>query len=211
MGSAIATGRDFFAVLNDRHSVKKYEPTHKMSRKEINELLENTQKAPSAWNLQHWKFLVVEDQAAKERLLPIAYGQQQIVDASIIVCVLADTEANQNVEPIYSDAVNKGYMPENVKESLVKQIDSAYTIPNMGKDQGIMNASLAAMQLMLTAKAMDYDTCPMGGFDRQKMIEEFNIPKRYIPTMLISVGKGKEPAYPSTRFDVDEVTIWNSF
>ncbi|MCA1032439.1 nitroreductase family protein [Bacillus timonensis] len=211
MATATLTKKDFFTVLDDRHSVKSYDASHKMTKEEINQLLEETQKAPSAWNLQHWKFLVLENQAAKDKALPIAYGQRQVADASIVVCILADTEANKNAQPVFSSAVNKGYMPQEVMDSLIGQIEGAYQIPGMGKDQGIMNSSLAAMQLMLVAKAMDYDTCPMGGFDRQKMIDEFQIPPRYIPTMLISVGKAKEPAYPSTRFSIEEVTIWNSF
>jgi nitroreductase len=203
--------RDFYTVVNDRHSVKKYDPTYTMPMEDIKELIVNTQKAPSAWNLQHWKFLIIDKKETKEKVLPIAYGQEQVVTASIVVCILADTEANKNAEPIFSDAVDKGYMTKEIKDNLINQIEGAYTIPDMGKDQGIMNSSLAAMQLMLVAKAMDYDTCPMGGFDRQKMTEEFNIPTRYIPTMLISVGKASEPAHPSSRFHYDEVTIFNSF
>jgi nitroreductase len=208
---SVETKRDFFTVIDDRHSVKKYDPSHEMTETEIKELIENTQKAPSAWNLQHWKFLILNTKETKEKVLPIAYGQEQVVTASIVVCILADIEANKNAKPIFSDAVEQGYMTQEIMDNLIGQIEGAYTIPDMGKDQGIMNSSLAAMQLMLVAKAMDYDTCPMGGFDRQKMIEEFNIPPRYIPTMLISVGKASEPAHPSSRFNYDEVTIFNNF
>jgi nitroreductase len=202
---------EFFTVVNDRHSVKKYDPSHVMSTEEVRELIDNTQKAPSAWNLQHWKFLIIDKKEQKDKVLPIAYGQDQVVTASIVVCILADTEANKNAEPIFSDAVENGYMTQEIKDNLIGQIEGAYQIPDMGKDQGIMNSSLAAMQLMLVAKAMNYDTCPMGGFDRQKMIETFNIPARYIPTMLITVGKGTEPAHPSSRFSFDEITVFNTF
>jgi nitroreductase len=206
-----AIRNDFFTVVNERHSVKKYDPSHKMTVEEIHELIESAQKAPSAWNLQHWKFLIIKDDEVKQKALPIAYGQQQIVESSILICILADLEANKNALPIYEDAVEKGLIPRVVMESLIKQIEDAYKIPGMGKDQGILNSSLAAMQLMLSAKALGYDSCPMGGFDRQKMIDEFNIPSRYIPTMLISIGKAKERAYPSSRLSFNEVTIWNTF
>ncbi|UII57731.1 nitroreductase family protein [Cytobacillus spongiae] len=206
-----ATKPDFYSVINERHSVKKYDASHKMTKEEIHQLLEDSQKAPSAWNLQHWKFLVLESDEAKAKALPIAYGQQQVADASIVVCILADTEANKNADPVFEEAVQKGYMPREVKDSLIQQIEGAYTIPDMGKDQALMNSSLSAMQLMLVAKGMGYDTCAMGGFDRQKMTEEFHIPSRYIPTMLISVGKAAEAAYPSTRFQVEDVTIWETF
>ncbi|WP_281287212.1 nitroreductase family protein [Paenibacillus hemerocallicola] len=74
-----------------------------------------------------------------------------------------------------------------------------------------MNASLAAMQLMLATKEAGLDSCPMGGFDSEKLIEAFRIPERYIPVMLVSVGKAAKPAYPSSRFEVEAAAVWNSF
>jgi nitroreductase len=203
--------QDPISILKERHAVKKYDSTVKMSKQEIKELIDLTQSAPSSWNLQHWKFLVFEDQAAKEKLLPIAYGQQQIVQASIDVAILGDLEANKNAEAIYTEAVKKGYMTQEIKNTLIQQIERAYQNPQVARDQAVLNASLAAMQLMLSAKAMGYDSCPMGGFDVQKLVEAFQIPPRYIPIMLISIGKAAQPAYPSTRFPAEQVTIWNTF
>ena len=189
--------QDPISILKERHAVKKYDSTVKMSKQEIKELIDLTQSAPSSWNLQHWKFLVFEDQAAKEKLLPIAYGQQQIVQASIDVAILGDLEANKNAEAIYTEAVQKGFMTQEIKNTLIQQIEMAYQNPQVARDQAVLNASLAAMQLMLSAKAMGYDSCPMGGFDVQKLVEAFQIPPRYIPIMLISIGKAAQPAYPS--------------
>jgi nitroreductase len=203
--------QDPISILKERHAVKKYDSKVKMSKQEIKELIDLTQSAPSSWNLQHWKFLVFEDQAAKEKLLPIAYGQQQIVQASIDVAILGDLEANKNAEAIYTEAVKKGYMTQEIKNTLIQQIERAYQNPQVARDQAVLNASLAAMQLMLSAKAMGYDSCPMGGFDVQKLVEAFQIPPRYIPIMLISIGKAAQPAYPSTRFPAEQVTIWNTF
>lgn len=203
--------QDPISILKERHAVKKYDSTVKMSKQEIKELIDLTQSAPSSWNLQHWKFLVFEDQAAKEKLLPIAYGQQQIVQASIDVAILGDLEANKNAEAVYTEAVQKGYMTQEIKNTLIQQIERAYQNPQVARDQAVLNASLAAMQLMLSAKAMGYDSCPMGGFDVQKLVDAFQIPPRYIPIMLISIGKADQPAYPSTRFPAEQVTVWNTF
>lgn len=67
------------------------------------------------------------------------------------------------------------------------------------------------MQLMLAAKAKGYDTCPMGGFDREKLIQALNIPPRYIPVMLIVIGKPAAPARPSNRFPLEKLVIRESF
>ncbi|PYI51024.1 nitroreductase family protein [Paenibacillus flagellatus] len=200
-----------FSPFLERHAVKKYDPNAKMSRDEIKKLLEIAQQAPSAWNLQPWTFLVIDEPEAKQKLLPIAFGQQQVVDASMTVAVLGDLEAQRNAESVYQPAVASGMMTAEVKDRLVGQIESAYANPQTARDQAFLNAALPAMQLMLAAKSMGYDSCPMGGFDATKLSEAFRIPDRYIPIMLIAVGKATHPAYPSTRFEVDAVTKWNTF
>lgn len=206
------TQREFTALVRERHSVKHYDASHTLSEQEIIELLEVANCAPSAWNLQHWKFLVIHTEAAKEKLLPIAYGQKQVVDASVVVAILGDLQANLNAEEVIGPAVDDGQMPEPVKSALIDQIEAAYTgVPNYPRDEAIRSASLAAMQLMLAAKANELDSCPMGGFNADQFIDAFHVPPRYVPVMLIAIGKAAVPARPSARFPIDKTIVCNGF
>ncbi|RTE04852.1 nitroreductase family protein [Paenibacillus whitsoniae] len=198
-------------VLEERHSVKQYQAGHQMPKADLEQLLTSAAQAPSAWNLQHWKFLVIDDQAHKEKLLPIAYGQKQIVESSVVIAVLGDLEANKNAELVFGPAVEGGFIPQAVKDSLVSQIENAYQYPQVARDEAIRNASLAAMNLMIAAKALGYDTCPMGGYDAAKFVEAFNVPARYVPVMLISVGLAATPARPSGRLTLDQIAVANTF
>lgn len=198
-------------VLAERHSVKEYQAGHKMPKEHLEQLLLSATQAPSSWNLQHWKFIVIEDQAYKEKLHPIAYGQKQIVDSSVVIAVLGDLEANKNVEPVFGPLVAAGHMPKELKDTLAGQIEGAYQHPQVARDEAIRNGSLAAMQLMIAAKALGYDTCPMGGYDAARFVTEFNVPERYVPVMLISVGLAATPARPSSRLSLDQVTVSNTF
>lgn len=203
---------DFLATVKERRAVKHYDATHQLSKQDITELLDIANCAPSSWNLQHWKFLAITDPKDKERLLPIAYGQQQVVDASVVVAVLGDLQANLNADAVYVPAVQAGSMPADVKSAIMEQIEFAYANePNFPRDEAIRNASLAAMQLMLAAKAKGLDSCPMGGYDADALIKAFGIPERYIPVVLIAIGKAAVPARPSGRFPVSEAIIWNGF
>ncbi len=207
-----AASPDFTTVVTERHSVRHYDPTVKLSREEIKELIALATKAPSSWNLQHWKFLVFHEDAVKARLLPIANNQQQVIQAAVVIAVLGDLEADKNAEPVYTDAMQAGNLSEEIKNIVVGQIKHAYANgANIARDEAIRNASLAAMQLMLAAKSKGYDTCAMGGFDGRKLITEFKIPARYLPIMLISVGKGTKQGRPTQRFPVDDVIVWNSW
>jgi nitroreductase len=202
---------NFFDVVSSRRSVKAYDASHQISKDEIRQLLTVAQQAPSSWNLQQWKFLVFDEQAQKEQLLPIAYGQKQVVEASVVIAVLGDLEANGNAELIYSEEVAQGRITSEIKSQLVNQINRAYVNPQIARDEAFLNASLASMQLMLSARAMGYDTCPMRGVNMAAFVEKFDIPSRYTPVMLIALGKSLKPGYPSSRFDVDDVIVWNKF
>ncbi|WP_416148716.1 nitroreductase family protein [Salipaludibacillus sp. HK11] len=201
-----------YKTIEERHTVRKYQPGIKMPEEELTEILEAAIQAPSSWNLQPWKFLVIDDPSKKEQLLPIAYNQQQIIDSSVVIAVLGDLEANKNADAVYQGAVDKGFMTEEIKNTLVGQINDAYDgITPFPRDEAMLNPSLAAMQLMLAAKAKGYDTCPMGGFERARFKEEFHVPERYVPVMLLTVGKAAKPAHPSERFSLDEVVVKNTF
>lgn len=198
-------------VIEDRHSVKQYQTGHTMPKADLDQILTSATLAPSSWNLQHWKLLVIDDQAQKEKLLPIAYGQKQIVESSVVIAVLGDLEANKNAQAAFGPAVAAGFMPQAVLDTLVAQIEGAYQYPQVARDEAIRNGSLAAMNLMLAAKALGYDTCPMGGYDAGKFVEAFNVPARYVPVMLITVGLAATPARSAGRFPLDQITVSNSF
>ncbi|MDA1475036.1 nitroreductase family protein [Bacillus changyiensis] len=195
-------------ILEERTSIKEYDTSVSIPKEELTELLHITTKSPSAWNLQHWHFTVFHSQESKERLLPIAYNQKQVSQASAVIAVLGDLEANKNGEAVYEPLAETGYMTEEIKNTLLEQINGAYQNSQFARDAAFSNASLAAMQLMIAAKAKGYDTCAMGGFDHEAFVKEFKIDKRYIPVMLISIGKPVKPAHKSSRFAVSEVSTW---
>ncbi|TBL80351.1 nitroreductase family protein [Paenibacillus thalictri] len=198
-------------AMTERHSVKKFEKGRQIPESTLTGLLQLAHTAPSSWNLQHWKFIVIEDQSVKDNVLPIAFHQSQVSDCSALIVVLADLEANLNAEEIYSDAVKQGLMSEEVKQTLKSQVNNAYERPNVGLIEGYKNSSFAAMQLMLAAKGYGLDSCPMGGFDQQKLVDTLHIPSRYAPSLLIAIGYASEPAYRSTRMELDKVIVRNAF
>ncbi|OXM84877.1 nitroreductase family protein [Paenibacillus rigui] len=193
-------------LILSRHSVRKYEPGVTIPDAELNEILELAASAPSSWNLQHWRFLVIREQANKEKLLPIAYNQQQVVDASVVVVVLGDLEANLVAPKVYENAT------EQIREMMLGQINGAYqNNPGLGRDEAFLNASLAAMQLMLAARVKGYDTVPMGGYSKEALIKEFNIPARYVPIMLLPIGKAQAPGRATDRLPLQEQVIHERF
>ncbi|MFW5435308.1 nitroreductase family protein [Paenibacillus apiarius] len=199
-------------TIRSRHSVRKYVPNVRIPEAELNEILELAGTAPSSWNLQHWRFLVIQEEENKQRMLPIAYNQQQIVDSSAVIVVLGDTQANFVADEIYGEALNSGAITQQVYDTLIGNIQRAYaSSATIGVEEAIRNGSLAAMQLMLAAKAKGYDTCPIGGFNRDELVKTFQVPDRYVPVMLITLGQAAAPAHGSGRFPIERTVIHETF
>lgn len=211
--STLANNASFLEVVKARRSVRSYDPAFKISKEEITELLSEATLAPSSSNVQPWRFLVIDSQPLKEKLLPIAYNQQQVVEASAVIAVLGDLEGYKLVEKIYNSSFEKGYMPEATKDTMIANTTKMYSSfpPEVARKIINTDGGLVSMQLMLAAKARGYDTVPMGGYDAAKFVEAFGIGERYIPIMLIAIGKAAKEGHPTTRLSVDEITSWNEF
>ena len=204
---------DFLTVANERRSVRQYDPNFKIDREEIKELLETATLAPSSSNLQSWRFLVIDEQEEKERLLPIANNQQQITDASAVIAILGDKQAYQNADQIYSQIAEKGNMPEDIKDMYVNSIFDNYG--NFPEERlakiAHIDGGIVGMQLMLAAKAKGYDTVPMGGYDEEQFLKAFNVPEEYTSVMLLSLGKGTKAGFRKTRLPLEDIVQWNRY
>jgi len=202
------TVSETLSLLTERRSVRHYDETFTFSQEEVKELIELTTAAPSAWNLQHWHFLAFHSEDAKKQLAPIAYNQPAISSSSVVIAVLGDLQANRNYNPVYGPAVEAGGMTEDLFDSIKGQVEGAYQSEAYARDAAMSNASLAAMQLMLAAEAKGLSTLAMGGFNHQLFAETFITDERYVPVMLIAVGKAVEDAKkrPALRLPVDQVT-----
>lgn len=211
MSATETQNQTFTDVIRERHSVRSYDPTVKIPRDEMNALLAEAVLAPSSSNLQPWRFLVIDEQPLKEKLFPIANNQQQVLEASAVIAVLGDLESYKLAETIYDRAFKAGYMPEDRKNAFVERTVAMYSSlpPEVMKRIVYTDGGLVSMQLMLAAKARGYDTVPMGGYDAAKFVETFGIGERYVPIMLIAIGKAAKPGHPTVRLTVDEVTSWN--
>lgn len=201
------TRSDLYSVMEARKSVRVYDPTFTISKEELEEIITEATTAPSSSNLQPWRFLVIQDQEVKKELKAIANNQEQVETASAVIAVLGDTEMYKKVEQIYTQNVAAGYMPEATKDAMIANTNRTYPYASdeVRKNIASFDAGLISMQLMLIAKEKGYDTVPMGGFDKEKFAQRFELPNNVVPIVLIAIGKGAAPAYGSSRLPIDEI------
>lgn len=199
-------------ILTTRKSIQQFQSGIKLSKELMNELIQVATFAPSSWNLQHWFFIVIEKQERKERLFPIVYHQQQVLDCSAVILVLGDIEAHRNAEKILNDEQKKGYITKQMHAEKLESIQRAYMEGGIEfrKEEAIRNASLASMQLMLACRDKGLDTCALR-FKKGELSAELNIPDRYIPVMLICIGYASRAPKPTMRLTIEDVIIYETF
>lgn len=203
---------DFQEIVTGRRSIRYYDPSVKISREELREILESASLAPSSVNLQPWRFLVIDTPEGKEKLAPLArFNQSQVETSAAVIAVFADMNSSDYLDGIYEKAVEKGFMPEDVKNQQVKSIKGFFEVMTRDqlKEMNLIDAGLVSMQLMLVARAHGYDTNPIGGFEKEQIAEAYGMDKnRYYPVMLISIGKAANKGYQSVRLPIDQITEW---
>ncbi|QDV53978.1 nitroreductase family protein [Gimesia fumaroli] len=199
---------DTLKAIEERRSVKSYDPEHQMTQEEIDKLLSYTMLSPTAFNIQHWRFLVVQDPELRQKIREASWNQAQVTDASLLVVICADLKAWKKAPDRYWRNA-----PEPVQQALVPMILNYYKDNTEAeRDEALRSCGMAAQTLMLVAKEMGYDTCPMDGFDFDKVGELINLPEDYLISMFIVVGKAIRPANERAgQLPLEEVVIYDRF
>lgn len=199
-------------ILQDRTSIRKYDSSIKIDRAEMKNILQDAMTAPSSLNLQPWRFFVFDSPEGKELIKPfMMFNQQQWETSSAIIAIYGDMENFTYADNIYDAAVKHNLIPEEYKDKMLEMIHSyggQYTEERL-RNSVLIDCGFVSMQLMIAAKAYGYDTNPIGGFMRKELTESLGLDaKRYIPVLLLSIGRAAEVAKESIRFSVDEITEW---
>ncbi|MBW7457248.1 nitroreductase family protein, partial [Paenibacillus sepulcri] len=155
----------FTELANARRSAMKFIPEVKIGNEEIEDILHVVKSAPSAFNLQHTRYLVVREPELIGGIYEAANKQYKVKSASAVVIVLGDMDAYQEIGNINEGLLNLGVMNKQEYDMTVNSVLSFYESGGeaLRRDEAIRSASLSAMLFMLSAKDKGWDTCPMIG------------------------------------------------
>lgn len=195
-------------AIESRRSIKAYDSGHRMSDAEIERLLSLAILSPTAFNIQNWRFVLVQDPALRREIRKVSWDQAQVTDASLLIVLTADLKAWEKQPARYwKDA------PKPVQDFLVPVIGQYYGgREQVQRDEAMRSCGMAAMTIMLAAKEMGYETCPMDGFDFDAVAKLLNLPEDHTPAMFVAVGKGITEAWPrGGQLALEEVVIHNRF
>lgn len=183
-----------------RRSIRQYTPTP-IPEADLRELLRLAGRAPSAYNVQPWRFVVVQDEDLKARLAQAAYGQQQVLRAPATIVIYSDMQdaLERMPEAMHPD------MPADKRAAGVESFRSTFTTRSVDEREAWGNAqsNIALGYLLLLAESLGYATSPMLGFDPEQVKTLLGLPQHVRITALVSIGFAAEEGFRPHRLPAD--------
>jgi nitroreductase len=197
-----------FTAIEARRSVKHYDPDYRMPESDIKSLLSLAIMSPTAFNIQNWRFLLVKDPELRKKIREVAWNQAQFEDASLLIIMCADLKSWEKEPQRYWENASA-----EVQDFVIPAIDQYYRgREQVQRDEAMRSCGIAAQTIMLAAKSMGYDSCPMDGFDFDAVARLINLPQDHVIAMFVAVGKAVHGARPRAgQLPLSEVVIENSF
>lgn len=200
---------DTHDAIEQRRAVKHYDAAFEMPEADVERLLDLALLSPTSFNIQNWRFVVVRDAEQKKRVRAAAWDQAQVTDSNLTILLCGDIKAwEKEPERYWRNA------PEATQQVLVPMIGQFYTSSGerVQRDEVMRSAGIAAQTLMLAAKSMGYDSCPMIGFDPAQVAEIIGLPEGHAIGMMLTIGKALKPAHPrGGQLDKSEVVFTDRY
>ncbi len=199
---------DTFDAIYGRRAVKHFDPDHKISDAEAEKLFEAAIQSPTSFNIQHWRFVVVRDSELRKEIRAHGNDQAQMTDASLLIVMTADVLAWKKDPARYWRNA-----PKEVADLLVNWIAPFHADrPQLQRDEAMRSIGMAMQTLMVAAKAMGYESCPMIGFDHEAVAKLINLPEDHCMGPMVAIGKGTKDTWPKPgQLSRDEVVFTDRF
>lgn len=198
-----------FDAIYQRRAVKGFDPDHRLSQDEEAKLLEAAIQAPTSFNIQHWRFVILRDPQLRSKIRSeFGNDQSQMTDASLLVLFTADTKAwAKKPERYWQNA------PKEVADLLVGWMGPFHEGREwLQRDEAQRSIGMAMQTLMLAAKSMGYESCPMIGFDIEGVAKLINLPDDHVMGPMVAIGKGTKDPWPKPgQLTLDELVVDNRF
>ena len=199
---------DTFDAIYGRRAVKHFDPEHKISDADETKLLEAAIQSPTSFNIQHWRFVVLRQPELRKQVRANGNDQAQMTDASLLILMTADVLAWKKDPARYWRNA-----PTEVADLLVNWMGPFHEgKAQLQRDEAQRSIGMAMQTLMVAAKAMGYESCPMIGFDHEAVAKLINLPEDHCIGPMVAIGKGTKDPWPKPgQLPLSEVVIENRF
>lgn len=204
---------EILQALSWRYAVKIFDPSKKVSEEDLHAILESGRLAPSSVGLEPWKFIVVKNEALRQKLRKASFDQPKVTDAAYLVVIAHRTDAENLPQELVERATKAQQKTEADLEGLRRMAEGSVKSKSHSTDclQGWLAAqSYIPLGMMIqTAALLGIDTTPMEGFHPGEVDDILGLHAKHLhaTTMLVLGHRGDDPhaSYPKIRRAFEEV------
>ena len=200
-------------VIRDRRATPSFDGTP-IPAGDLRQILDAGLHAPSGYNMQPWRFVVVQTPEQKRKLRAASYNQPKVEEASVMIVACGDMDGWRKDLDQMLEMGLEGGMPESYAAQARSSVSSYMS--NFTADQMKLwlnkQVMLAYTSMMLMAESLGYDTAPMEGFEQDKVHEALRLPLSYWVVALLAVGhlKGADK-FDGGRFDLNHTVFGEEY
>ena len=181
---------------------------------DLRQILEAGLHAPSGYNIQPWRFIVVQSPEQKRRLRGASYNQAKVEEASAVIVACGDADGWRKDLDLILQQGREGGMPESYAAQARTSVSNFMSNMNTEQMHGWLNkhVMIALTHMMLMAEVMGYDTAPMEGFEQEKVHEVLRLPMSYWVVALLAIGHlNGQDKYNGGRFEMGHTVFGEEF
>jgi nitroreductase len=196
-------------AIHDRRATPSFDGTP-IPPQDLRQILEAGLHAPSGYNLQPWRFIVVQQPEQRKRLRAASYNQAKVEEASAVIVACGDRDGwRKDLDEMLRLGRANG-MPESYAAQAAEGVPGYLSSFTEAQMQGWLNKQvmLAFTSMLLMAEVLGYDTAPMEGFEQKKVCETLRLPMSYWVVALLAIGHRKgEDKFDGGRFDMSHTVF----
>jgi nitroreductase len=200
-------------AIQERRATPSFDGTP-IPAEDLKQILDAGLHAPSGYNMQPWRFVVVQSPEQKKKLRAASYNQGKVEEASAVIVACGDADGWRKDLDLMLEKGRKGGMPESYAaqaRSSVPNYLSSFTTAQM-QSWLTKQVMLAFTHMMLMAEVMGYDTAPMEGFEQDKVHEALRLPLSYWVVALLAIGYAKgSDKFDGGRFEMAHTVFGEEF
>lgn len=183
---------DTLTAIQTRRAVKHFRNNEQLPAADLDSLLQAAQLTPTSFNIQHVRIVRVSAPALRQQIRNAAWDQAQVTEAAELWVICADIQAWQKQPQRYWRDTD-----DATQAMLVQMLTDFYAgKPQLQRDEAVRSCGMVAQTIMLAARALGYDSCPMIGFDAGAVGQAIDLPADHLIGMMLTIGSAAKPANP---------------
>lgn len=207
------TEKSLGEAIHERRATPSFDGTP-IPPEDLRRIVDAGLAAPSGYNMQPWRFVVVQLPENKRRLRAASYNQAKVEEASAVIVACGDADGWRRDLDLMIQQGRDGGMPEGYAAQARTSVTNYLSSFSSDEMHGWLNkmVMIAFTHMMLMAEVLDYDTAPMEGFEQAKVHEVLRLPMSFWVVALLGIGHLKGPdKYNGGRFDISHTVFSEEF